>query len=118
MIEIDDRTIWYSGDTGYNPYQFKEIAEKFPKIDLALISIGAYEPRWFMKDMHVNPEEAVQIHEDINSRYSLGIQWGTFQLTAEPIDDPPIKLKEALVKKGIPFNNFETMKIGETRGNL
>ncbi|MEN8135530.1 MAG: MBL fold metallo-hydrolase [Thermodesulfobacteriota bacterium] len=115
MLEIDDRTIWYSGDTGYNPYQFQEIGEKFPKIDLALISIGAYEPRWFMKDMHINPAEAVQIHKDINSRYSLGIQWGSFQLTAEPIDDPPIKLREALVKNGLPLNNFETMMIGETK---
>ncbi len=115
MIEIDDRTIWYSGDTGYNPLQFKEIGDKFPRIDLALISIGAYEPRWFMKDMHMNPEEAVQIHGEINSRYSLGIQWGTFQLTAEPIDDPPIKLREALVKNGLPLNNFETLMIGETR---
>jgi len=49
-----------------------------------------------MKDMHINPDEAVQIRQDINSRYSIGIQWGTFQLTSEPIDDPPLKLKSAL----------------------
>lgn len=115
LIEIDDRTIWYSGDTGYNPYQFKEIGAKTPKIDLALISIGAYEPRWFMKDVHINPPEAVKIHDDINSQYSLGIQWGTFQLTAEPIDDPPLKLKEALIKNNLPLASFETIKIGETR---
>jgi N-acyl-phosphatidylethanolamine-hydrolysing phospholipase D len=115
MIEIDDRTIWFSGDTGYNPVQFKEIGGKFPRIDLALISIGAYEPRWFMKDMHINPEEAVRIHEDLGARYSLGIQWGTFQLTAEPIDDPPIKLREAQLKKGLALRSFQTMKIGETR---
>jgi N-acyl-phosphatidylethanolamine-hydrolysing phospholipase D len=95
--------------------QFKEIGGKFPRIDLALISIGAYEPRWFMKDMHINPEEAVRIHEDLGARYSLGIQWGTFQLTAEPIDDPPIKLREAQLKKGLALRSFQTMKIGETR---
>lgn len=115
MMEIGDKTVWYSGDTGYNPVQFKEIGGKFPKIDAALISIGAYEPRWFMKDMHINPEEAVQIFEDIGAPYSLGIQWGTFQLTAEPIDDPPVKLKEALEKKDIPFDNFAIIKIGETK---
>lgn len=115
MMTIGDRTIWYSGDTGYNPYQFKEIGARFPEITLALISIGAYEPRWFMKDVHINPEEAVQIHQDIEARYSLGIQWGTFQLTAEPIDAPPQQLAAELIKKDIPLSNFETMKIGETR---
>ncbi len=115
MLQIDDRKIWYSGDTGYNPYQFKEIQKKFKEVDLALISIGAYEPRWFMKDMHINPDEAVQIHLDLNSKYSIGIQWGTFQLTSEPIDDPPLKLKAALTKRKIPLDAFEVMKIGETR---
>ncbi len=115
VIQIGNQTIWYSGDTGYNPYQFKEIGKKFQEIDLALISIGAYEPRWFMKDMHINPDEAVQIHQDINSRYSIGVQWGTFQLTSEPIDDPPLKLKAALEKRKLPPETFELMKIGETR---
>jgi N-acyl-phosphatidylethanolamine-hydrolysing phospholipase D len=116
MLQIGDKTIWYSGDTGYNPYQFKEIGQKFRKIDLALISIGAYEPRWFMKDMHINPEEAVQIHQDIKSQHSIAVQWGTFQLTAEPIDDPPLKIIEALDRKNIPVKDFELLKIGETRG--
>ena len=115
MLQIDDKTIWYSGDTGYNPYQFKEIGRKFKMIDLALISIGAYEPRWFMKDMHINPEEAVEIHQEIASRYSIGVQWGTFQLTSEPIDDPPLQLKNALFRKEIPQEKFEILKIGETR---
>ncbi len=115
LLQVGDQTIWYSGDTGYNPYQFKEIGEKFSTVNLALISIGAYEPRWFMKDMHINPDEAVQIHLDIKSAHSIAVQWGTFQLTAEPIDDPPVKLKEALVKRGIPSEEFELLKIGETK---
>jgi N-acyl-phosphatidylethanolamine-hydrolysing phospholipase D len=115
ILQVGDKTIWYSGDTGYNPYQFKEIGQKFKTIDLALISIGAYEPRWFMKEMHINPEEAVQIHQDIRSRHSIAVQWGTFQLTSEPIDDPPLKLKEALQRKGIPKQQFELLKIGGTR---
>ena len=115
MLQIGDKIIWYSGDTGYNPHQFNEIGQKFKIIDLALISIGAYEPRWFMKEMHINPEEAVQIHQDIKSLHSIAVQWGTFQLTSEPIDDPPLKLKEALDRKGIPAGDFELLKIGETR---
>lgn len=115
MLEIDDATIWYSGDTGYNPHQFKEIGRLFNTVDLALITIGAYQPRWFMKDMHINPTEAVQIFQDIKADSAIGIQWGTFQLTAEPIDDPPVKLREALAAKGISQDKFETMKIGEIK---
>ena len=115
MLQIGDKTIWYSGDTGYNPHQFKEIGSRFSTVDLALISIGAYEPRWFMKDMHINPEEAVQIHQDIKAEYSIGVQWGTFQLTSEPIDDPPIKLEEALVLRNIAAEEFELLGIGEIR---
>ena len=115
MLQIGDKTIWYSGDTGYNPHQFKEIGSRFSTVDLALISIGAYEPRWFMKDMHINPEEAVQIHQDIKAKYSIGVQWGTFQLTSEPIDDPPIKLEEALVLRNIASEEFELLDIGEIR---
>jgi N-acyl-phosphatidylethanolamine-hydrolysing phospholipase D len=115
ILKIGDKTIWYSGDTGYNPYQFNEIGRKFKTIDLALISIGAYEPRWFMKEMHINPEEAVQIHLDIKSQHSIAVQWGTFQLTSEPIDDPPLKLNEALARKKIPSEEFELLKIGEIR---
>jgi N-acyl-phosphatidylethanolamine-hydrolysing phospholipase D len=115
VLEIGDKTIWYSGDTGYNPHQFNEIGREFKTIDLALISIGAYEPRWFMKEMHINPAEAVQIHQDIKSLHSIAVQWGTFQLTSEPIDDPPLKLKEALALERIPAEEFELLEIGETR---
>lgn len=115
ILQIDDFTLWYSGDTGYNEYQFREIGHRFPRIDLALISIGAYEPRWFMKEVHINPEEAVQIHQDIQARRSLAIQWGTFPLSAEPIDDPPKKLSRALLKRKIPPDHFTTMEIGETK---
>lgn len=115
MVEVDDFTFWYSGDTGYNPYQFRQIGEHFPRVDLGLISIGAYAPRWFMKDVHINPAEAVQIHQDIHAIQSLAIQWGTFPMTSEPIDEPPELLKRALQEKNIDLDVFSTMKIGETR---
>lgn len=115
MVQVEDFTFWYSGDTGYNPRQFKEIGNHFPSIDLALISIGAYAPRWFMKDVHITPEEAVQIHQDIGARQSLAVQWGTFPMTSEPIDEPPKKLSKALGEKNIDPGLFSIMKIGETR---
>ncbi len=113
-MNIGGKTIWYSGDTGYNPHQFKEIGSRLNKVDLGIISIGAYSPRWFMKGVHINPEEAVTIHQEIYAKRSIGVQWGTFQLTAEPIDEPPQRLKEAVRQKGLTPDSFIVMKIGET----
>ncbi|MCZ6906043.1 MAG: MBL fold metallo-hydrolase, partial [Deltaproteobacteria bacterium] len=84
-------------------------------MDLAAIPIGGYEPRWFMKIMHVNPEEAVKIHQDVRARYSVGIHWGTFELTEEPIDEPPKRLAAALKEAQIDPEQFFVMKHGETR---
>ncbi|MFT4554067.1 MAG: N-acyl-phosphatidylethanolamine-hydrolyzing phospholipase D [Chlamydiales bacterium] len=97
-IKIDDFNFWFGGDTGYNTIQFKEIGEKLGPFDCAAIPIGSYSPREFMKPFHINPEEAVMIHNDIKSKQSLGIHWGTFVLSKEPIDEPPKRLAEALEK--------------------
>lgn len=88
--------IWFAGDTGYNPFQFKEIGENYGPFDVALIPIGAYNPEWIMRDHHVNPSEAVSIHRYVRSKFSIGMHWGTFTLTDEPIDEPPKLLKDAL----------------------
>lgn len=106
------RTIWFGGDTGYNNVQFKQIGEKWPQVDLALIPIGAYAPRWFMQASHVNPEEAVQIHNDIGSRFSIGMHWSTFQLSAEPLDEPRQKLVEAVASGALEQGEFITLPIG------
>lgn len=113
-VQIADRHIWFAGDTGYNDIQFKEIGEKVPKIDLALIPIGAYAPRWFMKTYHVNPQEAVNIHLDIKAQRSIGMHWGTFPLTAEPPGEPPIKLLQATQRAGLESAQFDTMIVGQT----
>ena len=68
-----------------------------------------------MKPQHVNPEEAVKIHQDTGSRYSVAIHWGTFILTDEPVDEPPKLLENALAQKGISSEHFFLMKHGETR---
>ena len=89
------RRVFFSGDTGYSKQHFSEIGSRFGGVDLALIPIGAYEPRWFMSAQHVNPEEAVQVHRDLRARLSVGIHWGTFQLTDEPIDQAVTDLAAA-----------------------
>lgn len=113
-IRIADFSLWFAGDTGYNDRQFKEIGEHFKQIDLGLIPIGAYAPRWFMKAQHVNPEEAVRIHQDINARHSIGMHWGTFQLSAEKMDAPKLELAAALEKFQLADTAFRTLAIGET----
>ena len=114
VVEAVNKRFFFAGDTGYSK-DFKDIGERFPKMDLSLIPIGAYAPRWFMKDMHCNPEEAVQIHLDVKSQMSIGMHWGTFMdLTDEPLEEPPLKLVKALKDKGIDNNKFITMKHGET----
>lgn len=105
--------VFFGGDTGYFD-GFKDIYKKFGEMDVSMIPVGAYNPRWFMKDMHVNPAEAVQIHQDIQSKYSVGMHWGTFILTDEPMDEPPVALKKALDAKQIPHNEFEVYQHGQT----
>ena len=114
VIEHNDSRLIFCGDTGYSR-DFQDIAARFGSFDLAAVPIGAYEPRWFMRPQHVNPEEAVQIHQDLNARHSVGIHWGTFVLTDEPLDEPPRRLGEALVAARVPNERFFLMQHGETR---
>jgi len=113
-LRIGDFTLWFGGDTGYNDIQFKEIGERFKGVDIGLIPIGAYAPRWFMAPQHVNPEEAINIHRDIGATKSIGMHWGTFQLTAEPIMEPAERLEGAVQSGLLRAKEFSTLAIGET----
>ncbi|MGH3851177.1 MAG: MBL fold metallo-hydrolase, partial [Pseudonocardiaceae bacterium] len=114
VVEQPSFRFIFCGDTGYSQ-DFQDIARRFGSFDLAAIPIGAYEPRWFMKTQHVNPEEAVRIHRDLHARHSVAIHWGTFALTDEPLDEPPRRLAEALAAARIAPEQFFVMKHGETR---
>jgi L-ascorbate metabolism protein UlaG (beta-lactamase superfamily) len=105
---------FFSGDMGYSR-DARDIGERFGGFDLAAIPVGAYEPRWFMRNQHVNPEEAVQVHKDILARQSLGIHWGTFELTDEPLDQPIEDLAAALKKHGLSDKDVFFLRHGETR---
>lgn len=87
--------IYFAGDTGYGKF-FKTIKEKLGAPDLSLIPIGAYEPRWFMKDAHLNPKDSLQAFQDLESKKMIGIHFGTFKLTDEGYDDPIDTLREEI----------------------
>jgi N-acyl-phosphatidylethanolamine-hydrolysing phospholipase D len=116
-----DFQLYFAGDTAYSK-DFADIHRRFAArqgagrgFDLALIPIGAYEPRWFMSTQHANPAEAVQIHLDLAASRSVGIHWGTFQLTDESLDEPPRALAAAARAHGLAEDAFTVMAVGETR---
>ena len=113
VLRSASRTIYFAGDTGYCPV-FREIGERFGSVDLALIPIGAYRPRWLMQPIHVDPFEAVKIHQDVRSRFSVGGHWGTFRLTDEPLGEPPALLNIALTEQKLSPQNFRVLRPGET----
>ena len=105
----------HTGDLGYSQ-DARDIGERLGPFDLAFIPIGAYAPRWFMKTMHVDPAEAVQLRADLRARRAIGMHWGTFEhLTDEPLDEPPAVLAAQRAAAGLAPADFDVMKIGETR---
>ena len=118
-----DFQLFYSGDTAYSA-DYRDIASRYKDrqtaalgggFDLALLPIGAYEPRWFMQTQHINPSEAVQIHRDLGAKRSMGVHWATFQLTDESLDAPPRALAAARTAAGLPDDDFFVLAIGQTR---
>ena len=114
VLETPGGKVFFSCDTGYSP-DARNIGEGFGPFRLSLLPIGGYQPRWFMSTMHVNPPEAVKMHRDLRSEQSLGMHWGTFKLTDEPMGEPPLYLARALKEAAVPAEEFQVLKIGETR---
>ena len=113
VVRVGERQFYFAGDTGYNKFDFREARKRLGPMDLALIPIGAYNPRWFMKSVHVNPKEAVRIHEDLDARLSIGMHWKTFKLTDEPSREPPYALHLALKERGISADRFRVLEPGQ-----
>jgi N-acyl-phosphatidylethanolamine-hydrolysing phospholipase D len=99
---LTQKTLYFVGDTGYNAHDFKKIGEKFPKIDLSLIPIGAYSPRIFMAPVHIEPKDAVLIHQEV----SLSTHWKTFRLSEEPAHQPPFDLFLVMKKQSLDPLSF------------
>ena len=107
------RHVYFAGDTGYHP-EFGAIGERYGPFDVALMPIGAYEPRWFMRYVHMNPEEAVEAFRALNARVMVPIHWGTFKLTDEAMDEPPVRARAAWQRAGLPAGGYRQLAHGET----
>ncbi|MEY4615250.1 MAG: hypothetical protein RJB66_210 [Pseudomonadota bacterium] len=113
VLTMSGRKVYFAGDTGYGPH-FKMIKDRVGDIELSLLPIGAYEPRSFMKDQHMNPEDAVKAHLDLNCKKSFAIHFEVFQLTDEGFDEPRKALREELQKANLSADAFFLPKLGET----
>ena len=118
-----DCHLFYAGDTGYSR-DFCDIRQRYAQrqteslgggFDIALLPIGAYEPRWFMAQQHVNVHESIRIHRDLGAKRSLGVHWGTFELTDEPLDEPPRVLAAQRAALGLAEEEFFVLAVGQTR---
>lgn len=106
--------IYFAGDTGYGDGALFRRVRRHGPVRLALLPVGAYEPRWFMAEQHMNPDEAVKTLADVGAARGLGLHWGTFQLTDEAWDAPRKDLAQALETAGIPADRFPALLAGET----
>jgi N-acyl-phosphatidylethanolamine-hydrolysing phospholipase D len=120
-IEAAGRRVFFAGDTGLHP-EFGDIAERYGPFDLVLLPIGAYEPRWFMRRVHMNPEDALEAYRALRGPYAevpsptmLAIHWGTFRLTDEPADEPPARIRAIWQAAGLGDDRLWILAHGETR---
>ncbi|HEX6558492.1 MAG TPA: MBL fold metallo-hydrolase [Longimicrobiales bacterium] len=113
LICSRSQRLYFCGDSGYCP-AFREIRERVGAPDIALLPIGAYEPRWFMKPAHMNPEEAVQTFIDLGARDFVAMHWGTFRLTDEPMLEPPVRTRRAWEEHQLPWRHLHIPRHGET----
>ena len=114
MLEHRGARLYFAGDSGYTKF-FAEIRQRFGSPHIALLPIGAYEPRWFMQAVHMNPADAAQAFADLDPGLAIGMHFGTFQLTGEAIGQPEKDLALAKIATGIGNDRFITLDFGETR---
>ena len=120
-LEMNGIRMYFAGDTAYHP-EFSEVGKRCGPFDFVMIPIGAYEPRWMMRSVHANAEEAVQIYKDVTSTHPgaplplmLAIHWGTFRLTTEPMDEPPRRARASWRASGLDEGRLWVAQFGETR---
>ena len=113
VVEGSTATVYHSGDSAYFA-GFREIGERFPSIDAALLPIGAYDPGWFMLRQHMDPEQALQAFEDLGARTFVAMHWGTFKLADEPLDEPPRRVEAERARRGLPRERVRVLAVGES----
>ena len=113
VLHLPGGNVYFAGDTGYGDgAQFHEARRRLGPFRFALLPIGAYEPRWFMRPQHMNPAEAVQAFEDLEAAHAMAIHFGTFQLTDEAHDAPVTALAEALERASVERSRFRALDNG------
>lgn len=110
----DGTRTYHAGDSGYGE-RFAEVGRRYPGIDVAMMPIGAYEPRWFMRPVHMNPEESVRALGDLGARRLAAMHWGTFVLTQEPVEAPAEVVLKEWAKAGLDPEDLWVLAVGETR---
>ncbi|MEU6658164.1 MBL fold metallo-hydrolase [Streptomyces sp. NPDC046821] len=114
LTDLEGQRVYFAGDTGYGHW-FREIGRRYPGIDLALLPIGAYEPRWWLRDVHCNPEEAVAAAQDVGARRMAPMHWATFLLSAEPVLEPLTRVRAAWQSAGRERSDLWDLAIGASR---
>ena len=112
VLEINHKKIYFGGDSGYADH-YQETFEQFGPMDLSFLPIGAYAPRNNMANAHMDPCQAIQAHIDLRSQQSIGMHYGTFQLTEEKREEPQLLLEEEKKKASISTEEFITLKLGK-----
>lgn len=119
-VAAGDRRLYFAGDTGYHP-EFSLVGRRFGPFDAVLMPVGAYEPRWVMQPVHMNPEEAVRAFAEVEQGAPsadrsclVPMHWGTFKLTDEPLDEPPQRTADAWRAAGFPAERYRLLAHGET----
>lgn len=115
VYESPEGTSYHAGDTAFSEQVFRAIAERFPKIDWAMLPIGAYDPPWFMQPQHMGPEEAGRAFELLGARRFVAMHWGTFRLTDEPLGEPPERARAYFDQRGHEPDRLWILDLGETR---
>ncbi|MDX3619361.1 MBL fold metallo-hydrolase [Streptomyces europaeiscabiei] len=110
----DGKRLYFAGDTGYGHW-FSLIGRRYPGIDLALLPIGAYDPRWWLSDVHCDPEEAVRAFQDLGAHRMAPMHWATFVLSAEPVLEPLARVRSAWAAAGLPRENLWDLPVGGSR---
>ena len=113
VIEREGIRVYHSGDTAWFD-GFAEIGRRVGPIDAAMLPIGAYEPRWFMRTQHIDPLEAIQAFEQLGARRFFAMHWGTFKLTDEPLDEPPQRLDAEWTRRSWPREKLHVLAVGES----
>jgi N-acyl-phosphatidylethanolamine-hydrolysing phospholipase D len=109
-----ERRFYFAGDTGYFS-GFADIGQQLGPFDLAAVPIGAYEPNEMMHSSHMNPEEALQAAIELRARRAVAIHFGTFDLSDEPLNEPPLRFKTAAQQSELDESSAWVLNIGETR---